>query len=751
MTVLTPTNRAALNDIFIRTANKVMLPTPDIANRFGLDWTAGAPEDVFKTALQHERTRTRSYVASVVVNMASLGWSVSESLLQGLTMLSAAEVETFYTEVTPVLQKIVGAHVVYRPMYPNLPRQVMEASQAELYINAILHYWAGTRPANAVDHRMPLPNKDTTRVLDLGSEVEFNKMMGGFLTAKTSLSPTQKADVLTYLASVDMAAPDYRLPDAINFRETLALIGAEVVARATDPVNVLRDSINYPTDVLRIAVQMSGGDVSLADNTKFTKFPRPVRRKLLELIESTFTGLNYDDSLRLSAMLKHEGVWIRLGERLHPGEYEKKFPRTAAAFKALRTGIGVYAKNRVLELAFERKDLAVALSTLRNRPGELARRLDHLLRTAQTRQEHEAVVETFGEVAGRVSTPVLLQMRTALLNRAGQTHDERYVMPKGPKAKLTTLPDARPALRTYDVAAIQLHVANVLRNRFRELGGLGRIYIDERLKDYPVPFAMRSASKTIRTLVRGSKIAFGNDPILRFFLHWKNQDPKVKHMSQVDIDLSAVHFKEDWSFGGQISWTNLRSRGVADAFGRGGGIMAAHSGDITDAPNGAAEFIDIDVQSVLDAGSRYVAMNVFSYRGQPFAEVPQCFAGWMTRETPQLGEIFEPTTVREKIDLTAEATSAIPMILDCLERKVIWMDLGLKGGRGGRSESSYKLAASLGKAITQWPRPNLYDLFMYHSSRGVLVDRKEDADIIFSPDEGVTPFDMATIVREYLV
>lgn len=41
------------------------------------------------------------------------------------------------------------------------------------------------------------------------------------------------------------------------------------------------------------------------------------------------------------------------------------------------------------------------------------------------------------------------------------------------------------------------------------------------------------------------------------------------------------------------------------------------------------------------------------------------------------GEIFEPSTVQDKVDITADTQISIPVILDLKERKLIWTDLSL--------------------------------------------------------------------------
>ena len=51
--------------------------------------------------------------------------------------------------------------------------------------------------------------------------------------------------------------------------------------------------------------------------------------------------------------------------------------------------------------------------------------------------------------------------------------------------------------------------------------------------------------------------------------------------------------------------------------------------------------------------------------------------GWMEREDGEFGEIFEPKTVKQKMDLASQSTVCIPVIFDCQTREVIWCDMNL--------------------------------------------------------------------------
>ncbi|MNP58404.1 hypothetical protein D3C76_1533160 [compost metagenome] len=124
------------------------------------------------------------------------------------------------------------------------------------------------------------------------------------------------------------------------------------------------------------------------------------------------------------------------------------------------------------------------------------------------------------------------------------------------------------------------------------------------------------------------------------------------------------------------------------------------------------------------------------------------------RKKPGSGEIFEPSTVANKIDVTADTQIAIPVIIDLVERKVIWTDLSLTRHPNyyNNIEGNQKGMVLMGKAMVALRKPDLYDLFMLHAmARGELVGAPEQADTVFSVAKGITPYDIEQIMAEFLV
>jgi hypothetical protein len=669
-------------------------------------------------------------VATALKNLEGLGFTLSPALLARVQTLSVTAFLHLYDELLPVLRQLVGANVAYRPFYPNFPAQVMDAPAGELYLNALLHYLTLWRPDMPQHERPPLLERTDLTVIDLSEADDLRQIGRQLLAANASLSAQDRADVV-WLLTAYCDRLDTLLPATIPQKETIALVASTLITLVPDPADWLARYVATATDVLRVAVALSGGDVSLAAPTKFRSFARPERRLLLGLLESC--GNRAED------MQRYREPWKRLGERLHPGEYAQRFPQSAHAFDDLRSGRPVVTLRSRVEAAVRAGDVAAAVDLLVTRPGELARRLDHLLRCTT---DPAPITRAFAQSAAQVATPVLLQALAHFRHRPAPPA-LRTFFPKGNVAKLQAVPNTLPPLAPTTCEAIAAICTRALIARFGALPPLGRVYLDERLRGYLVPFSQRSASKALRTIVRGSRLPIGAGSTIRFFLWWKEGLVDSTPTGRVDIDLSAVLYDATWGYKEHISYTNLRSARY----------RAAHSGDVVSAPDGACEFIDLDIDSVLAYGGRYVVMAINAYTSHTFADLPECFAGWMLRQAPRSGEIFEPRTVQDRIDLAAASRIGIPVILDLVDRQVIWTDLALRKHPVWHNavEVNQRGMTVLGRAMTTLVKPTLYDLFTLHAeARGTRVETAADADTVFAPDQGVTPFDQAVIMADFL-
>ena len=122
----------------------------------------------------------------------------------------------------------------------------------------------------------------------------------------------------------------------------------------------------------------------------------------------------------------------------------------------------------------------------------------------------------------------------------------------------------------------------------------------------------------------------------------------------------------------------------------------------------------------------------------------------MMRKDLKSGEIYEPSTVTDKFDITSKSKSCIPLIFDLEEREIIWTDLPISINKCfcNNINNNKDTISLMGKALTDISKPNLYDLFTLHGiARGKIVQDKSKADIIFNKNNA---FEIEDIIANYL-
>ncbi len=698
--------------------------------------------DMLKSLSGAAGEKNKQIVATMNKNIEVFGYTMSEALFDKLVHMKAKSREVVYDILVNGLKEITGADKVYNPMYPNFPESVMKKDDFELYFNAIVHYWSfGTLlPYEEKEERAPLFNTAKVKVLEAGSFNDLNDIFNNLCASKTSLSKNDVDDMIFILNSVKVT-----LPDEIPFKENAACVCRLLVDTGVDTDGSLcKKYVKTATDILRLITAMSDGDVSLAENTKFRNLKRSERRIIMNLLAGC--GNAAED------MNRYAGRWIRVGEKLHPGEFAKneRYTKVVQAFGVIRNDGKIQSFAGKVDAAVASGDVNAVVSLLKKRPGEFARRIDFLLRTFDKDADRKTVIMGFASVAKDVSSTVLLQVREHFINKLNGNDDMRVFFPKGNLARSYYVKNNKTETVSEDAMKMVIAVCeSALVNIYGNREFLGKVYIDEALKNYTVPFSLRSAGKTMTAVSRGSRIAIDDSAkIIRPFIWWTNTKDNI-----IDVDLSIAVFADDWNCLEHVSYSNLKS----SRFG------ICHSGDITNGGpvdgEGVAEFIDLDIEKALSAGARYAVFNVYNFSNENFSKMEHAAFGFMTRNDMKIGEIFEPSTVKQRMDLASATTTCIPVIFDLKERVFVWCDMALtadhvRAGYGGINvESNLPSVVVTCKAIVDVKKPNLYDLFTFNATaRGVITDNPDEADIRFGLDDNcdVKPSDIDVIVGKYL-
>ena len=716
---------AELNTVTIRRLGAVHLPP-----------AAGEPVTSYPTVPQGgapaPQRGSDAGVDTALSTLRALGYRLSAPARAALTRPEQA-----WALVNAAARLTSGSPAAdYRPFYPDFPVQVRTASEATLLVNAALHYLGdvvGVRilPGYRPSPREPLPGDDSALTeLGLATVQDLERIVADLVAQATPFSAQDRADLTALRDFGPTRAPH------VAVKENLAVL------TVTFPGLDFSASYRTVTDVLRLAVALAGGDTSLAEPCRFPSFSRAQRRRLLGLLDAV--GRVQDGRDCAEEMARRCERWKRLARHLRPGDYARRFPRAAALLHQVASGGAEAGFTSHLEEALARRDVEGALRLLATRPGVFARRLNHLLRLCADDAARERVVAEFARVAPEVSLPVLVRLWEYFSSPGAEALPWRVVAIKAAAGTKTTL---IPTTRRPGPADAE--VVRAVEEALRRRAHLGRIAVDQGLYEgYTAPLGLRSASPGLRTAGRGTQLPLPEGETIRFFLHWRDlpetppetpgpAGPAAAEDSggtRVDLDLSAFFVSEDLARTEQIAYYNLRS------------TAAVHSGDLTSAPDGAAEFIDVTLAEALRQGWRYVVMTVHSFSHHRLSEVPECWAGAMARGAdPQSGEVFEASTVMQHLDLISPTFNATPFVIDLAERRLIWWDLPVGVGEhqvANLDRSSNRVLAHLLDLLEGRRMPLAHLLGLLADD---VVEDPDEAQLVFS-EGGILPWQTERIL-----
>ncbi|MEU6389729.1 hypothetical protein [Streptomyces sp. NPDC046939] len=660
--------------------------------------------------------------------LASVGFKLSAPLLARLSGLSEAAVLHTARRTLRTVAEMVGDHVRHNTYFIDFPAHVPDTEEfwarcvAEALADGTARDEVLAQLAHGPVNLLSLPAYgryrhtyedmcarhdeliasagDRVTVLHLGRGLD-DEVTALYLALAGSATPLGEDNLrdLRVLAARCASGPQ---PEAIPVRENRAVVNEARLAAGAEP---LLDTV---TDVLRLACALSGGDVTLREPTRFRTLPRPVRRALLAGLDAVVAA----NPAKLADVHAHREPFKRLGERLHPHEYPR-WPHAADVFAVARGEKEARTLGSRVEALLDASDVPGAVKLLETAPGRLFRALDHLLRTADGQAERDVVVAAAVRAAPEVSGRVVLAVREHLHNRQRETGAPRIFVNRRGRARV--VPDARRPVPSADRDRLAAALDAELRRR---LPVPGRLLLDPDVLDVALPLSGKATAAGLGVLPRGSVSRVDGDR-LRFFVHWKQAGRRT------DFDLSALLLRGDYSTDTWLSYTSLRTVG------------GRHSGDITEAPDGASEFIDLSLDRVRSA---FIAPQVDIYAGEGFDEVEESFFGFMVRDGAQKGRPFEPRTVRMKSELRGTGRVALPLVFrrgDDGRWRAKWLHLYLTGvPEGNQVEDNQASVSALVRAVVEREQLTVAHLADLMCGEGTVVELWESGDAV--PDEPVT-------------
>lgn len=640
-------------------------------------------------------------LGTIVSNLAHYGFVPSLAATKAIMKLSDAGIYEFWNGVKPALAYLTGEDrklgdfVVYK----NFPKEVLEMSEARYWFNQVLMYWGLPNDWFTEEpvERPPLSEKTGLKVLDLAGQSTAFEIYAKLCKTTAKWTDFQDAQAKHLIAAQSDLAIDM---NEFSFKENGVTLVASHIGEAVSGARKV--VFSTATDVLRLASALSAGDVSLRTKTKFRKFSRPERRFLLGLIENA-KHIEEDFAMR-------KEPWKRLLSNLHPADF--KVERVSAAYNSLYNK-DVHTLDAKVEKGLASHDVA-SLELLKAQPGQLLRRL-HKLYDLFGRE----AFEVFKTVTHALTVSQLVKLDGYLAT----VNDRKSLVftPKGNWAKAQFVENGKTKIDAGDLVALRQHISEDVGARLDAL--------------YPKGFHVDPATKKVKFQSNGQELAsYGrgtvfdipeNVKFIRTASYWEAK----REFQNVWFDIGWNFYGEDWKEMGTVCWN---SPGLPFS-----NKAAVFSGDPTnskDLDGRACQMIDLYPQKLLANGVRYAVWNVLCFSNIPFSDAKEVLATMQWGEEAEKGKLYEPSRAQVVFPLTGKAMTKYVAYVDLVERKLVYMDVGLRSNVRSAT-ANLKEVGEMMPAFVEYlgALPSVHDVFS-HAGQGDISVLYSDEDVNLQGD-----------------
>lgn len=672
--------------------------------------------------------------ATVLKKFEGYGYTFDKELAKTLYALNTEKLKKISDVFLEVVRKFKSDNA-YTVFYRNFPEEVMNLSEMETYFLQFLHYLIGYLPEGAeVNESEESIETEPSEFVKLShlkrvSETEMFDLLKNLLSSNVTLSETNLKDVLTLLKYCDEKETK-ELIRQIKMKETLMRI-AKVQFEETGSTYA---EFSTATDVLRFIALLSGEKL----NPRFIAF-KYFKRPELNILISKLENVNY----LLDDMKRYRKPWRKFflmnGNRIS----FKKYPKVKQAADMLFGKFSHITKKGKFELSRNRMnemsdtEFEEFLASFSKYSGDYIRNLLSLVNRI-SEERAEKVLKYFLDAAKEANTRLLFQVCDRILNvKSGEAG--RVVNAKNNWLVLEETIKLSDAVLQKTAEA----VSYAILEKLSEKEPLGKVWIDESYQNIAMTTSEKDSNSSLRPLTRGSVIPYSSEvDTLRFYVAWKNFEG-----NRVDLDLSAVKFDADFNHLGELAYYSHNQEGMA------------FSGDITDAPQGALEYIDIfDIEKVKEDGTRYVLMTVRSYNGYTFKEMGTAYAGVLElskKEAKDKKNLYS-SAVRHGFALSSNTQTVNTLIVDLEENKYVWLDMNLPTN-SERKTSNYLTNAQIASLkdllnyFVKKEKVSMYQLLMLNAIvRGEVAENMENADVVFKKIDEDNVLALADILANYL-
>ncbi|MEQ9320036.1 MAG: hypothetical protein RIF41_12810 [Polyangiaceae bacterium] len=662
-------------------------------------------------------------LVTVMTNLTYYGYALTHEGVASLAAASAADLEAWWLATEEALMAITGDdknmddHVVYK----NFPAEVLAMDEADYWARQILMYWGlpnewfteAEAPRKALDEDVAL------KVLQRAEETSLGDVYRAHLRRPVRWTSGQWDEVSHLAGRMHGLVPVADVP----FKENQVRLAAHLIDCGVSP------KLGTATDVLRLAVAMSGGDVALREPSKLRGFKRRERRVLLDMLEAA-KHLDADVARRRER-------FKRLFRALRPGDYADRCPRVVAIYDKLYRGEAIPTFERELEHLIAAKDPG-ALRLLSERPGVLMRRLHECLLRLGT-----DAAGTFVDVIPKLTTAQLLKV----LRHLETDHERRTrcFAPRGNWSKLQTRPND-PARRIPKKLrkTIVGHLEEAIAARVT--AEVPSVWLDPRVADVK----LQTNDSDLSPHGRGTRFPIPDRiTFVRTASYWASGPTR----DNLWYDNGWSFYDAAWTPKGVCCWTSVKFADDAALF----------SGDPTNSKvldGRACQLIDLYLDRLVAEGVRYAVWNILCYSRKSFDDAKEVHAALMWGEKAEEGKLFEPSRCQLSFPVRGDNMTKYIAALDLERRQMIYLDANLYG-KVHTAAANTKVIGAIMPAFFEYldALPSVHDLFrnvpQHDTGMTVAYDDAErtiakgEQAYVFRPlsqDNDFTPFDLGTLL-----
>lgn len=643
----------------------------------------------FRILVQHQRVRLPSpaaaaerpvgldVLATLASNLCAFGFALSRDAFEAMRAASDGAARAWWEELEPVLMDLSGADrkMEEQVVYKNFPHEVLAMSEADYWMRQILMYWGLPNEwfTEQPVERPLLDERLRLKVLHPAAASSLPEIFAELLARPARWTGEQREDALFLVRrlgrDVDLST--------VAFKENMVQLAVKCL-EAGIPARV-----DTATDVLRLAVGMSGGDVALRQKSRLRSFARGERRFLLSLLES---AENLDED-----MTRRPERFKRLVHTLHPGDFKSRFPRVLAAADALYKDALQPTFSAVVERMLQARDPAL-LDEVARRPGEMMRRLHHLLLVYG-----DAAAAAFAQVLPRLTLMQLLKIERYLRKVNDRSH--RTFPPRGDWGKLQIVPaPGRRRLPGDRLTSVLEALAAQIRARVARR--VDAVYLAPETNLIKLP----TSDSELLPYGRGTVFPLPPEALfLRTAVYWKS-GPTGRN---VWYDNGWNFFDDRWSNMGACCWNHTRFRTSCAIF----------SGDPTnskDLEGRACQMIDLYLNKLAKRGVRYAVWNVLCYSRVSFDEAEEVFAALQWGADPAKGRLFEPARCQLAFPIKGPQFTKYVAFLDLRRRQVVYIDANLRANVASAAANGARLTQTMPAFVEYLDTlPSVHDVFAH--------------------------------------